>query len=638
MAIITKTEARKTIQAKTKSDSDKAKPGEWWNAPSKREMANQLIATAAYLKQLNQYRYRQDSIFARLYGNMPLYGFAGTNLSRMSTKNVLPSNRPTMSVITSCIDTLVAKMTQSRPRPVFLTDNGDYKERKLATQMNSFVAGELYQTQAYQLGEYTLRDSGIFGTGVVKIVETLEKRVGIERRLASQILVDSNETFMGPPRQLYEMQLVDRHVLAEMFPEDESTISKAEQSYVDQSSDSTETVSDQVMVVEGWRLPSYPGANDGLHVIACSSGHIKDVGYTKKKAPFEFLYYSPPVVGFWGQGLAERQMGTQNAINQLLKTIHESINLVGVPRVFVEDGSKVVKAHLNNQVGSIVTYRGTKPVYEVAPCNAPELYQELNRLKESAYEQEGISELASTSQKPAGLNSGAALREYNDIQSDRFAALSRRYDNFYVDLSYAIIDKAKDICERDGKYQTVYPDRHGSKQVDLPKSKLLDDPFVIQCYDSSSLPRDPAGRLQKVTEMMQSGIVTPQEGRRLLDFPDIEQEDKLANAPEERILQILDEIVEEKKYTPPDPFMDLQMANTKVVQYINLYGSLNLEEDRMELLRNFFSQLQLMLNPPMPPQMPGGPMPPMGGQGVQPQANPQPPPQSELIQNVPGPM
>lgn len=620
-----------TVTVKTKT-APHVLPGDWWNSNSKREICEKLLATAGFLKLQNQFRYRQASIYSRLYGNLPLFGLAGSNLTRVGSRNQLPSDRPTMSVITSCVDTIVSRLTQIRPSPKFLTDNGNYKQRKMGKELTNFINGELYQTKAHQLGSSILRDACVWGTGVIKILEDQNKRVSLERRLATQLIVDANEAFIGQPRQLYELQLVDRQVLANIFPSDRSTIEKAEQAYPELNADSDKTVADQVMVIEAWRLPSGPGAGDGMHAIACTSGLVLEEDYEKKDFPFVFMNYSDPQVGFWGQGLAERQMGTQSGINQLLMTIHTAINLVGVPRVFVEDGSKVVKAHLNNQVGSIVTYRGTKPSYEVAPCVPVELYQQLERLIKFAYNQEGISELAAVGQKPPGLNSGAAQREYDDIQSDRFAALQRRYEDMFVNLSYQIIDLAKDICERDGKYQTIYPSKNGIHEINLPEAKILDNPFVIQCFDSSSLPRDPAGRAQKIIEYMQSGLYTPQEGRRLLGFPDTEQEDNLLNAGEEKILKILDEIVEDGKYTPPDPFMDLDLATQIVGQFYNLYTSLNLGESKAQQLRDFASQVQALKSQALSAMAP-----PLGAMPTgAPQAAPAPTPQSEMVQNVPG--
>lgn len=616
------------IKAKTKTQSKKPTQGyKWWLAPSKAELSRQLLETAGFLKEQQQYRYRQASIYARMYGNLPLFNFAGTNMSKMSPGNSLPVDRPTMNVVQSCIDTLTSRVTQSRPRPIFLTDNGDYKERTLAKQMNGFIQGELYQTKAYELGSLALRDAEVLGTGCLKVFETQDDKVGLERVLETELLVDPNDSLYGYPRQLFQLKLVDRSVLAEIHSEYKSDIAKAEQAFPDNGGDTARTVSDQVMIVEAWHLPSGKDAGDGRHTIACSSGVIfDDKDWQKDKFPFAFLPYSPRILGFWGQGLPEQLMGTQIEINKLLMTISQAINLVGVPRVFVEDGSKVVKAHLNNQVGSIVTYQGTKPVYEVAPCVPQELYAQLQRLVDYAYQQSGVSALAAAAQKPAGLNSGEAIRNYDDLQSDRFSSLVRRYDNFYVDLTYLITDTAKDIAERTGSYQTVYPNKNGTKEIDLPNIDRLKDPFVIQCYDASSLPKDPAGRLQKVTEMMQSGLISPQEGRRLLDYPDIEQVDKLATAAEERILQILDEIVESGKYTPPDPFMDRQQAITLVTQYYNLYGSAKLEEKKLALFRQFFTQIMALNQAAQPP---------MPAPGAQPMAAPEAPPTNPMIPNIP---
>lgn len=600
---------KETVVVKTKTNSMKSPTGHlWWNAETKTELAQQLVETAAFLKEQQQYRFRQASIHARMYGNMAFGNMVGSNFTRLGAQqNMLPIDRPTFNVVQSCVDTLVSRIVQSKPRPVFLTDNSNYKQRNLAKQLNRFIGGELYRSKAYQLGEQVLRDAAIIGSGALKIYESIEKKVCIERTLVTELYVDHNDAFYGSPRSLYQLKLIDRSVLAKMFPEYRSKVQQAQQAFPDNSGDSEKTVSDQVMVVEAWHLPSSKDAGDGRHTIACTAGCLLDEGYEVDYFPFVFFHYSPRMVGFWAQGLSEQLSGTQIEINKLLSTISKSISLVGVPRVFVEDGSKVVKAHLNDQIGAIVTYRGTKPIYEVAPCVPQELYAQLQRLIEYAYQQSGVSALSATSQKPSGLNSGEAIRSYDDLQSDRFAVIDKRYHNMYIDLSYQIVDLARRIAVRDGKYATVYPDKDGTREINLPDAKLLENPYVIQCFDSSSLPREPAGRLAKVTEMMQSGLISPDEGRRLLNFPDLEQEEKLANAAEERILKILDEIVESGTYTPPDPMMDLQLAMKLSTQYYNLYVANGLEEAKAELIRNFQAQIMLIqqaAQPPMPEQAP----------------------------------
>jgi len=607
----------------------------WWLAENKDMLKNQVLTSAAYLKETQSYIYRQASMFARLYGNMSLFNFVGTNIQKLDNTTGLPSDRPTYNVIQSCVDTVVAKINQSKPNPVFLTEEGDYKERRLAKQLNNFILGEFYQTKTYEKVADIVRDACIFGTGILKVYETEDHKVGLERKLKTELLVDPNDSMYGEPRQLFEMKLIDRDVLKAICPGYNKDIDVAVTAFPDGSGKSSETVADQVMVVEAWHLPSGKGKKDGRHVIVCSSAVLLDEPFTKEKFPFVFLHYAPRSLGFWAQGLAEQLMGSQLEINSLLFTISKAIKLVGVPRVFMEDGSKVMSSAFNNDIGTIIKYRGIKPIYEVAPCVPQELYAQLQRVIDYAYQQCGVSSLDASSKKPAGLNSGEAIRSYDDISSDRLATLNKRFISCFIDLTYAMVDKAKDIAEEQGSYQTIYPNKNGTKQIDLPEMKFIQDPFVVRAYDESALPHDPAGRMQTVTEWIQAGMVTIKEGRRLLAFPDLQQDERLDNASEERIFQTLDKMVEDGIYTPPDPFMDLQLASELTVKYYNLYAAAKLEEERCEMLRTFYSQIQTLS------QQAQGAMAPPAAAGAQsgapvPQAAPQPQPTSPLVPNTPG--
>lgn len=629
MKITDSPKASAKVTFKTKEANNAAVLSQWWLSKNPDKAAMEMLTSAAFLKESQGYRYRQTAIYARLYGNQSLYSFAGSNLSKLDSTQGLPEGRPTFNLIQSATDTLVSRLSQSRPQPIFLTDNGDYKQRTLSKKLNNFIIGEFYNTKAYEIAATVLRDSLVTGTGVIHTFETPDARVGLERVLLTELLVDPNEAMYGDPRQLYRMKLVDRKVLMANFPEHAEKIKIAAKANPDNSADSSKTVSDLIMVVEGWHLPSGKNVKDGRHSLAISSGSILDEVYTKDRFPFTFLHYSPRLLGFWAQGLAEQLMGTQMELNSILFTIARAIKLVGVPRVFVEEGSKVVSSHFTNEVGAIIKFRGVKPQYEVAPSNAPELYAERDKLIQYGYQQCGVSALQASSAKPAGLDSGEAIRTYDDISTDRFASLSRRYNDLFIELAYQVIDHAKDICDREGSYSTVYPNKNGTKEINLKEADLIRDNFIVQCMTQSGLPKDPAGRMAKVTEMVQSGMISLQEGRRLLDYPDLEQIEKLANAGEERIFQILDEIIEKGKYTPPDVFMDLNLAKEKVVQYINLYASAKLEESKMSKLRDFSNQIETLKQAATPPtHQPGIP-------AATPQAVPEAPPISPLIPNVP---
>lgn len=607
---------------------------DWSKAETPKQAAMDLCTTAAYLKTEQTYRIRQLAVDIRLYCGLNIYSYAGSNVSRLDRTKTLPDDRPTFNLIQACTDTLVSRLSQNQPQPKFLTDNADYKQRHLAQRLNHFILGEFYQVKAYEKATKILRDAIVMGTGCLKVYEGEDGKVAVDRKMVTDLYVDDNDSLNGTPQQLLELKLMDREKLLSLMPQNkQALINETPNSYPDNAPASGKTIADQIMVVEGWRLASGPdkeaqGYIPGRHMIATVSGDLLDEEYHKTKFPFVFMKYSDPFSGFFGQGLATQLFGTQLTLNRVLYTIARAITLVGVPRVFIEQSSKVVKAHQNNEVGVIVTYSGTKPTYEVAPCNAPELYAERDKLIQYGFQQCGVSAMQATSQKPEGLDSGAAIRSYDDISTDRFAALAKSYDNVFIELSYLITECAMEIAERDGKYQTIYPNKDGTKEIDLPAMKFLKDPFVIQCFSESQLPRTPSGRSAWVTEQVQAGMLTIKEGRRLMRTPqDLEQNEQLDNASEERIFKILDEIVEEGKYTPPDIFLDAQLATELTVKYINLYFAAKLEEDRKDLLLQFFEQIQDIVAEASAP--PPGAMP-------TPQANAAPLPTSPLVPNAVG--
>lgn len=617
----------KVIDPRDPKEKKKVKDGyyQWWLATEDKDLVAQVLSTTAFLKNFHSSRIRQASLYARLYSGKPLYNYLAST-STLDNSQQMPMGRPTANVVYSNIDTLTSRITQDRPRPVFLTDAAHYKERKLAKELNNFIMGEFYRCKVYEKGAMIFRDACILGDGFLKVVRKDDK-VDVERVLETELLADFNDAYYGNPRSLIQTKLCDRGIMAELFPKESSKIYAAQGGTVDNSPQSTETVSDEFIVSEAWHLPSGEHAKDGRHVIICSEGILLDEVWDKDYFPFAKLSYNPNTVGWFSQGLSEILFPTQMEIYKMLIIASQAIEMVGVPKIIISELSKVLETAFNNNIQSIIKVKtmAEAPQFVTSQSNNPEIYQYIDWLIKNSYQMSGVSALSATAQKPAGLNSGEAIRSFDDLQSDRFAALARRYQNLYPELSYIMIDLAKEIAEETGSYTTVYPGKDGTREVDLPKMGILKDTYVIQCFDESSLPRDPAGRQAKLSEMLAAGEISNQEFRRLSSFPDLEQSDQLALALEERILHDLDQIVEmgEKGFSPPDEFMldPTDLATTLTVQTINKYAVTDLEEEKMNLLYEYFTQVQVLkAKATPPPQI----VPPVAAQPQLPVAPPAP--------------
>lgn len=600
----------------------------WWAAP-KAERAQAVCAVVKAIAEYDSKRQQQYQISARLYGNANLMGLQGMNFSKVQNSQGAVKDRLTYNVCQSVVDTIVSKIAKNKPKPMFLTSGGDSKLQRKAKKLDKFVEGVFYENRAHNLGPIIFRDGCVSGDGFVHVFAK-DGRIKYERVIPSEIYIDWVDGFYGKPRQMHRVKNIDRQVLIDMFPNKKTAIMNANSASADMTG-TAQNVSDQVTVVESWHLRSGLTVKDGVHSINIAEDNLIDEPWDKDYFPFAEFTWCKRLYGFWGQGLVEQIQNIQLEINKILWVIQRSFHLAGSFKILLENGSKIVKEHMNNDIGAIISYSGTEPKYIVPQIVASEMYAHLQTLKTSAYEQAGISQLSAAAAKPAGLNSGKALREYNDIESDRFMTVGQAYEEFFLQLGRLTVDCAKEIFEHDKKLEVKVPGSKFIETIDWADVNLEDDEYVMKMYPVSSLPNEPAGRLQTIQEYIQAGFMNARTGRRLLDFPDLEQIEELATSAEDYLHGILDKIVDDGIFTPPDPFDDLGLARELALQYYAQGKTNNLDEQKLELIRDFMNQLDILdqkaaqaLTPP-----PGA-----AGMGA-PQAVPTAPPVSDMLPNAP---
>lgn len=604
---------------------------QWWKLRPD-EAAKAIQSTVRFLSENQTARQMQIVVSTRLYGNAPTLGAPGLSYTRAPVIQSALKDRVTYNVVQSCIDTATAKIGKNRPKPWFLTDGGDHEDQRKAKGLNKFVEGIFYENDAYDMGPIAFRDGCIWGDGLVKVYPA-HGRVRWDRVLPHELFVDELEAFYGTPRSMHQCKEVDRSVLAALFPNKAALIREAQSATTEMRS-LFPNVSDLVTVRESWHLPSGPDAKDGAHLISIDEHALTPMDeWEQDSFPFARFRWSPRPYGYWSQGGAEQIQGIQLEINQLLSVVQRSTKISGSFYWLIENGSKVAKSLITNELGTVLPYTGTKPEVIVPAIVPPEIYQQVTELIQRAHEQFGISQLSAASQKPAGLDSGKALREYNDIESDRFWTVGREYERFFLDLAKLSIACAKEIAdEHGGHYPVSVSTGRATIDVDWAKVGLEEDDYVMQCFPISSLPNDPEGRMQTVQELVQAGMIPPSLAPQLMDFPDLKQYETLANAMEDRLHEIFDAIVDEGEYSPPEPFYNPQRARELCLQYILRGESQDLDPDRMELLQTFMSQLDVLEQQAMAATQP----PPGAATPVTPQAQPLPPPQSDLVPNAPG--
>lgn len=623
------------VTREPKKDLTEGRNFQWWAIKDDEfALANSVVNTIAFISKHQSTRLEQLTVSTRLYGNTSAYNLIGTAFTRANSVNSNPqSQRMSFNVCASVIDTLTSMIAKNKVVPTFITEGGVWGMQRKAEKLSKFSEGCFYQNKVHDKVVMMFRDACVWGDGFLHIFDN-DGDISVERVLPHELFVDMVEALATSPSQLHRVKYADRDTLIAAFPEHKEYIETANPT-ASQEIGGAGTAADLITVTESWHLKSGKKAKDGLHVICLGDRILFQEEYKKDYFPFAQLSYSKRLLGWFGQGICERLQNLQGEINKNMMLVQRSFWMGGSFKVLLENGSKVVSQHLNNDVGAIIHYTGTPPQYVTPPTIQPEIITYIDALIDKAYRQEGISQMSAAGTRPAAELSGKALREMNDNEQDRFMQIQQSVEDVTLEINRQMIEVAKDIYEQKGSFKATYPSTRFIETIDWKDIKLKEDQYVLKAFPISSLPDDPAGKLQTVQEYAQAGWISPRSARRLMAMPDVEMADNLANAPEELLCKIIENILDENKYEPCEPFYNLQLAKELSIEYYNYAKLNNCPEPRLSLLRKFMTSIDDLLGinqppaPPMPNNVPGQ-------QQSAPQAVPQPPPQSALLPNAPG--
>jgi hypothetical protein len=574
----------------------------WWLVD--KDVHNHAFAVAQRIDKDSSFRRNMNLRYARLYANRELMGL-GVGLYAKASQ-VGQARGVTLNIIKSCVDAAAAKIASARPRPRFLTSGGDWKLQAKAKKLTKFMDGLFAAHNVYEVGQRCFVDSGVFGTGAMKVFGQ-NGQPCFERVLVDELLVDDSEGFYGEPRQMHQRKYIPRDVLLESFGKDEALAHEIKAATAGGKDVALDKAADLIQVIESWHLRSGPEAKDGRHCISIANATLLNEPYEKDRFPFVFLRWSPALVGFWGTGIAEEITGIQVEINKILRNIQNAMHLTAFPRVFVENGSMLNTDALNT-FGGIVKYTGQRPQFDSPIAMNAETYQHLERLKNYAYEIVGISQLSASSKKPAGLESGRALRDFQDIESERFIIAGQRYEQFYMDAADLAIDVMADLYEENPKLAVKVAGKGFIEEIPWKDVNMKRDQYVMRVFPTSILPTLPAGRLEAVQDLIEGQFITREEGVALLDFPDLESVVSLTTAAYEDVMQLLQKIVEDGEYESPEPYMNLALC-VKLGQSMYLKAKQqNTPEERLELLRRFIDDADAMAKQKMEAEQPLAPV------------------------------
>jgi len=570
----------------------------WWTESSDVLVASALKETYRHLDDLDRGRQKQNLQHLRLYGNLPIAGVKPSTYNR-----VIGEDRVTLNVIANVCDLGVARIGKQRPAAKVLPAGGNHSLRKKSILLERFLQAQFRISDVYGATRRMFLDACVFGTGVVKVYSEWDK-IRVERIFPSEILVDPLEGLYGEPRMLIQRKWISKAVLRELFVGDGRGKSARLRAVVDAQAEvegedlygiERDHVGDQVLVLEAWHLPSGPDADDGKHVICTSAGPLVVEDYDKDHFPFLFMRWKERLRGFWGVGLAEELTGIQIELNRLLIRVQSAMKRLGGALVFLDARSKVQENALTNEIGSFVKYMGNEPKVVTWQTTHPEVFQQIDRLYQRAFDVAGMSQ--DTASPGTSSISGVSAQTQHEIGTERFAPQAQDFEQLHLTLSKYLIEEAKALSKQSsGKYALpAKNDRNTISVIDWADVDMEKDEYIIQVLPVSSFPQLPGPRQDRVIQMLQAGMIDPQTANELLDFPDLERFMDLERAGTEAIDRAIENMLDEGLREVPEPYIDLQLALKRTQASYNKAQNDGVDEDRLQLLRDYMTAAHALM-------------------------------------------
>jgi len=565
---------------------------DWW--AKKGEKYDDIKALVEDLRARRKPQYEREKQYARMYSNRNIMGMESFNYFKIDPRREADEDRIRLNVVSAVIDTLTSKLAVEQPRVVALINGADFDIRSKARKLQKFVDGILESSGAQEEALKAFRDAQIVGTGVLRVYDEWGN-IKCERVPKHEILVDEEEAFYGKVTQAHQFKVISRSKLIEMFPNKKRQIKQA--SRVDSEGAVNDTdISDLVEITESWHLPSGPGAKDGRHVISIDTCDLVDEQYFHSCFPLVFVHWKEPIFGFWGTGIAEEIKPLQIEINRLLIHAQKSMKAASNPMVFIPAGSAISKMHLSNEIGVIVPFTGQPPIIRTHQTVNPEIFQQIENLYRKCFEIVGVSMMSAAGKKPEGVNAAVAMRELQNIESERFSVTLRGYSMAFVHLAEKMIKLAKDLFVHEEADTKVFIKSKGFlNTIDWATVDMEEDQFVLDLDTANRLPLTRAGRISAITEWYQAGVIDADRWRELMNMPDTQEENELRDSAKEYIREVVNDILFDGVIIPPEEHDNLRFA----LEYsIMQYQRAKLEkypDDRIDLLSQYISMIEFKI-------------------------------------------
>ena len=619
---------------------------DWYQLPRKEEngyvastVANYVTRKAAGIENYNYQQRWRNTVYARLAMGRDIPMSFGLSMTRRvgplatSLRNA-PYVEPHHNVVALALDTFNNRIGTNKPWVAPSTNGGDFMLQTKADELRGIFAAQFDQLRLYRdITPHCFQDMGTWGTTLCKVSPDLDRKKPVLKRvLADDWLVDEVEASVMEPRSGIHRDYVFRDDLLSMYEDDEDAaqaIINAPSAFPGVTYSEGTALDNIIYVLDAYKLPRANG-QPGRRVLCLPNYVFEDEDWTRDHFPFAVARWRRMSIGYWGQGVPEVLTKIQQNIDRLDRTIIAQQTHGSVFTILNRKGSGLVAQHFANKQGRVLQWDGQEPKFFTPQAVTGDIYHERDAEIQQALDFIGLSPQITSGARDPGVTAGVAIRAKENQADARHLSPGQSLEQFVVDIAYLLLEVNKEIKPEmciAGKEEPVDWDSYSMERGDI---KLM-------AFPVSSIPSEPEGRYQTISEWFANGQINKQEKMLLDSMPDTQAYEDIATAMQRHAYQVLDRIIETGKFEAPDAYENwetvIQIAQSRLKQ-AQVRG---VPDDRLRLIEQWIELAFDMKNNPGALPQPAGITPPVAA--IQsPGQTPGTPPPLQTAPSIPRPM
>lgn len=509
--------------------------------------------------------------------------------------------------VRSGIDTIVGKIC-SPPRTMFLTEGGRWDTRRKARKLQKAIDGVKHEGKYVREASRAMKDAAIGGTGYVHVYFEGGK-VHYERVFPLEIVVDEQAAAHCQPTSKFRQKKLPLEAIIDRFPEKQGEILSSQLARTNLTSGGELT--SMVNIYEAWHLKSEN--SPGLHCIVLNNCTLLCEPWDHDFYPIFPIRWNELPVGWYGSGAVEETRGVQTEHNYMLERIQTSVHNNASKYLIRHSSDQTSDQQFTNQDDTIITWSGQHPPeVKVNPMIDPQFLEHCWRLRALVFEDIGVSEMSASSKKPKGIESGAGLQHLTDQESQRHIHIHKAWEQLDLETSKATIALLKEnLSGGKSDFKVKYDNGRFLESIDWSEVNLPQDDYILKSFPTNLLPTQPAAKVEKVMQWLQSGVVDSLTASMMIDFPDTEDSGSLLQASIKSILWVIDRVIYEDDYIEPKEWYDLENGIRFMQMALSRAELEGAPEETLDMGVEWIVDAKNLLQPPpptpaeMPPMDPG---------------------------------